>query len=549
MKRLATLTLALAMMLAGNLSFTAEAQAFCGFYVSGASKPLRNSATQVIVMREGTTTVLSMRSNYQGPPEDFALVVPVPQLLKEENIKVLDGDVFDKVYGITAPQFFEYKQEYDCPRKTKAKPIVSPSKKHTKTISKFSTGEFNITVLSSQESNELEKWLQENGYNIPEGASEALAPYIASGMYFVVAKVNADKVKFDSKGNALLSPLRFHYNSDELSIPLQLGLLNADGPQDLVINIISGDSRYRAANYPNVRIPTDLIVPLSVKKDFDGFYEALFSDILKKKPGAVVTEYALNDTSHGTLYQLFLEAHELRALGADVITGVKEHLHVTVQRMDFTSSVPEYESFRQTVQSVVRKGANEKCFLPFIDQIVHDTQVEISLKLSLSGKGGHPTNIEFTNQNFGDQEFTSCITKNMEKLVTDRLPKPHTFTVKAKFKPRRVLTHSSSNSGIWNISRLHARYNTESLHDDLYLEKAADIFGGTKTLTERAGKIELHWIHETPINIFRGSYSATSPTKKPASCGKAKDPFYWWIRSPGVAPKAKIKDPLTPDKR
>jgi hypothetical protein len=65
------------------------ADAFCGFYVSGADAKLFNNATMVVLMREGTKTVLSMQNNYQGPPEDFAMVVPVPVVLQKENVKTL----------------------------------------------------------------------------------------------------------------------------------------------------------------------------------------------------------------------------------------------------------------------------------------------------------------------------------------------------------------------------------------------------------------------------------------------------------------------------
>jgi hypothetical protein len=59
----------------------APAHAFCGFYVSGADAKLFNNATQVALMREGTRTVLSMQNNYQGPSENFALMIPVPAIL------------------------------------------------------------------------------------------------------------------------------------------------------------------------------------------------------------------------------------------------------------------------------------------------------------------------------------------------------------------------------------------------------------------------------------------------------------------------------------
>ena len=78
LRRLApALSLALA-----ALSAAPAAPAFCGFYVAGADAKLFNNATMVVLMREGTRTVLSMQNNYQGPPEDFAMVVPVPIVLQ-----------------------------------------------------------------------------------------------------------------------------------------------------------------------------------------------------------------------------------------------------------------------------------------------------------------------------------------------------------------------------------------------------------------------------------------------------------------------------------
>ena len=67
------------------------AEAFCGFYVGSADASLYNHATQVVLMRDGTRTVLSMRNTYQGPPQGFAMVVPVPIVLQKENVKTLRG--------------------------------------------------------------------------------------------------------------------------------------------------------------------------------------------------------------------------------------------------------------------------------------------------------------------------------------------------------------------------------------------------------------------------------------------------------------------------
>jgi len=83
------ITMALA---AAGLALTVgagAADAFCGFYVNGAGGDMFNDATQVVLMRKGTRTVLSMQNNYKGPPEAFALVVPVPTVLQKDDVKIL----------------------------------------------------------------------------------------------------------------------------------------------------------------------------------------------------------------------------------------------------------------------------------------------------------------------------------------------------------------------------------------------------------------------------------------------------------------------------
>src|SRR5437868_5572327 len=95
-------------------SFSIRASAFCGFYVSGADGPLVNNATQVVLMRDGMRTVLSMQNNYQGPPADFAMVVPVPVVLQKENVKTLSRDVFDRVDKLDAPRLVEYWEQDPC---------------------------------------------------------------------------------------------------------------------------------------------------------------------------------------------------------------------------------------------------------------------------------------------------------------------------------------------------------------------------------------------------------------------------------------------------
>src|SRR5678815_382790 len=101
-------------LVAGLVAAPHSSAAFCGFYVSGADAKLFNNATQVVMMRSGTRTVLSMQNNYQGPTEDFAMVVPVPVVLQKENVKTLPREIFDHVDRLSAPRLVEYWEQDPC---------------------------------------------------------------------------------------------------------------------------------------------------------------------------------------------------------------------------------------------------------------------------------------------------------------------------------------------------------------------------------------------------------------------------------------------------
>ena len=62
-----------------------EAAAFCGFYVSKADGTLKNKTSQVILVRDGNKTVITMYNDFQGNLKDFAMVVPVPVVLNKKR--------------------------------------------------------------------------------------------------------------------------------------------------------------------------------------------------------------------------------------------------------------------------------------------------------------------------------------------------------------------------------------------------------------------------------------------------------------------------------
>jgi hypothetical protein len=312
-----------------SLLLTSNAQAFCGFYVGGADQSLYNDATMVVMLRSGTTTVLSMQNNYQGPPSGFAMVVPVPQVLQKENVRILPRDVFAKVDTLTAPRLVEYWEqdpcrvlmELDSMAVRSGMPMALSEAKAGGGLgvtieAQFEVGEYDVVILSARDSSGLDTWLRREKYNIPAGAEPVLRPYVQAGTKFFVAKVIPEKVQFVD-GRAVLSPLRVNYESADFTLPLRLGLLNSKGEQDLIVHVLAPGQRYEAANYENTFIPTNLRVKDEVRTQFGSFYDAVFREVAR--PRTVVTEYSWDAGSCDPCPVPPLDDGAIATLGGDVV--------------------------------------------------------------------------------------------------------------------------------------------------------------------------------------------------------------------------------------
>src|SRR5947209_2558035 len=90
------------------------AEAFCGFYVAKADSKLFNKASQVVLVRDGNRTVMTMANDYQGEPKDFAIVIPVPTVIRREAVQVMDKALIDHLDAYSAPRLVEYFDEDPC---------------------------------------------------------------------------------------------------------------------------------------------------------------------------------------------------------------------------------------------------------------------------------------------------------------------------------------------------------------------------------------------------------------------------------------------------
>jgi hypothetical protein len=269
-----------------------QLHSFCGFFVAQAGAKLFNKTSQVIIARDGNNTVLTMANDFQGQVKDFAMVIPVPVVLRRQDVRIIDYKLFERFDAYSAPRLAEYYDSNPCENwedmayaaddwggaeaagMDDAGDMERNRQPKVKIEAQFDVEEYKIIILSATESKALEVWLKQNGYAIPDNAREVLEPYIKSNLKFFVVKVDA--AKYAGQGFTQLRPLQIRYVSERFMLPIRLGMANAKDYQDLVVYALTRDGRAETVNYPIAKLPTDVEIPVAYRAP------ELFFDLYKK---------------------------------------------------------------------------------------------------------------------------------------------------------------------------------------------------------------------------------------------------------------------------
>ena len=149
-------------------------------------------------MRDGDRTVMTMANDFQGDPTEFAMVIPVPTVVKREQIAVAEKALLDHLDAYSSPRLVEYHdpnpragadfeglertasaaprctdgedagRTHEKPRRHHRGPLHRGGVRHPDPLRHAERG--------------LETWLRESGYRIPRGASEVLGSHIRQQM-------------------------------------------------------------------------------------------------------------------------------------------------------------------------------------------------------------------------------------------------------------------------------------------------------------------------------------------------------------------------------
>jgi len=256
-----------------------RADAFCGVYVGGADDALVNRESRVILSHLGGQSTLTLSADVETDLSEFALVIPVPPDLGEDDVRTMEAELVDFVFDYSGPRAVEYtcedtrtqgrltstapEPEFGCTEYELAQAdrgseggvfsgeIGDADASTVAVEAEFSEAEYDIVILSSEEGDDLDVWLNQHGFALPGDAETVLQAYIDEGSHFLAAKVDLAEVP---EGRTWLSPLQLVYADGDLVLPIRIGTLAADGPQEVIAVTFSQWGGMGIANYPEATL-------------------------------------------------------------------------------------------------------------------------------------------------------------------------------------------------------------------------------------------------------------------------------------------------------
>jgi hypothetical protein len=297
------------------------ADAFCGAYVGAEGTEITNRASRIVIARSGLYTALTMFNDFEGDADEFGLIVPLPGSIDEDNLRLVDRTLLDRIDRHSAPRLVSYTCEdfFNDDGTTIQPMVISPTTSSTAASSRSvatdavgDTGDTGPSSASSSSSrpapapsigcggggysSELSEVDSTNDYYdtatgvtveeefdfgeyeifvLRASDSAGLTAWLADSGFVLpdgASILLEDYVRQDARflaarvstglidsGQTWLSPLQVVYEADSLSLPIRLGTLSSGGLQDLIVYTLTSpaDGRVGISNYPETAAPGD----------------------------------------------------------------------------------------------------------------------------------------------------------------------------------------------------------------------------------------------------------------------------------------------------
>lgn len=228
------------------------AEACGGFFCAGGGgpQPVVQAAERVMFEKRDDGTIRAyvhiQYSQQSGAPVGFSWLIPTPQV---PELGIADAMTFNDLDQATAPQFRFVGgggpggggTSLGCGAIASSDSRgaeTAPSDPDVMVWNESRIGDYITATIEGETSEAVLNWLEENGYDIPEEAGEAIDHYIYTGHVFSAFRY--DPLEYTGVGN--LDPVVLTYVGDKPCVPIKITAIASVPILDIMV-MAFGDER------------------------------------------------------------------------------------------------------------------------------------------------------------------------------------------------------------------------------------------------------------------------------------------------------------------
>ena len=242
-------------LLLSGLSFLPAQNAWaCGGLFCDNNQPVNQVAERILFApdRDAGTMHMHVQLTYQGPPDDFGWLLPVPA---GTQFGLSRPALFSQLDNRYQPTFRlnRVTAEYCAPQDdaglvfAQAEESVRDSgDPSVQVTSQNQVGPYDQVTLNATSVEALIEWLEANEYQIPPNAEESLSPYLED-YEFLAIKLASGRESGD------IQPVALSYTGNIASIPLRPTAVAADPDMGVIVHLL-GPYRGIPSNYQLVEL-------------------------------------------------------------------------------------------------------------------------------------------------------------------------------------------------------------------------------------------------------------------------------------------------------
>lgn len=230
---------------------------FCGF------EPVDQSAERIMFrLNNDDTVTMTVQITYQGEAEDFAWILPLPEVPDPDKLSTFPLDALVALDAQTGPQFIRPCNAWGADAGFVADASTSfsdagaepePARPPVIVHVEKEVGNYIAAVVESKDPEALHAWLLENGYRVADTMKPYIKLYTDEGMKFLALKLQAEADVSD------IVPFQLTMPGQTPSIPLRLTGLAAEPEMSIAVFVLA-DRRFEAADWPNLKIDPNTIL-------------------------------------------------------------------------------------------------------------------------------------------------------------------------------------------------------------------------------------------------------------------------------------------------